>query len=143
MKSYLIQRGKFEDRDYKKGLDSIVELDYMGAAEFEFGALPKSLANIRNRIQYYIYFDISIGTNVVTVFCYKDKKDEIRDYLNLLADGKMTLHERSDFDNWIHPSKYYQSKINFWWDIENDLMFWKHNPEFELKFKSIISIKPT
>lgn len=142
MKTYLIQRGKFFDREYKKGIDSIVELDYMGAAEFEFGALPKSLGNMREKINYYIYFDISIGLNVISVFCHKDKKDEVRDYLNELADNKMRLHERSDFDNYIHPSKYYQSKVNFWWDIENDLMFWKRNPEFELKFRNIICVKP-
>lgn len=44
---YLVQRMKRVDRDYKTGLDSLFELDYMGSAEFEYGAVPASLKRIR------------------------------------------------------------------------------------------------
>jgi len=34
-------------RDNRKGIDACFEFDYMGSAEFEFGALPKSVARMR------------------------------------------------------------------------------------------------
>jgi hypothetical protein len=43
----LIQRAKFEDRNYKKGIDSIINLAYMGSSEFEWGAVQESLQRIR------------------------------------------------------------------------------------------------
>lgn len=38
---YLIQSGKFKnvDMDDITGIDSLIQLKYMGAAEFEFGVL--------------------------------------------------------------------------------------------------------
>ena len=51
---YLIQRGKFESRDFKEGIDSILKFDYMGSSEFEWGALPKSLQAIRDKKEDYV-----------------------------------------------------------------------------------------
>ena len=42
---HLIQRGTIKEGEYT-GLDSLINYDYMGAAEFEFGALPKALTNL-------------------------------------------------------------------------------------------------
>ncbi len=44
---YLVQRGKFREtprKDPIQGIDDLVEWDYMGSSEFEWGALPASLA---------------------------------------------------------------------------------------------------
>lgn len=44
MQPYLIQRGGFKLAPKEiTGPDSILRFDYMGSAEFEFGALPQSL----------------------------------------------------------------------------------------------------
>lgn len=66
---YLVQRAKFNDRTDKRGIDNILQFDYMGSAEFEFGALPKSLENIRKKINDYVYFDVVVGGKNITVFC--------------------------------------------------------------------------
>jgi hypothetical protein len=149
MKTYLIQRGKFEEHQNRKGIDSIVSFDYMGAAEFEFGALPESLTNIRNQIDKYGYNEFFVLNKPITIFCKHIHIEEIQLYLDSLANNSMSLHESSEFDTYIKPSKYaieWQMKrghtTDFWWDIDNDIMFWKSNKEFENKFKSIISIKP-
>ena len=55
----------------------------------------------------------------------------------------MKLKEFSAFDSYIKNSGYFKDKFDFWWDIENDLMFWKKNSEFENKFKTIIPTKPS
>lgn len=150
METYLIQRAKFENRDFKKGIDSIINLDYMGSSEFEWGAIPKSLGNIRSRINEYTYLDVPLDNKVISVFCKDNQKSEVKTYLKELSENKVQLKEHSDFNTYINPSKYeinWQDKrghkTDFWWDIDNDIMFWKKNPEFEIKFKSIISINPS
>jgi hypothetical protein len=82
MKTTLIQRGKFDNRDYKKGIDSIVRFDYMGSSEFEWGALPESLGKIRDSINDYTYLDVPIKDKVITVFCQDSQKSEVKQYLN-------------------------------------------------------------
>jgi hypothetical protein len=89
MKTWLLQRAKFSDRDFKKGIDSIVQFDYMGSSEFEWGALPNSLGRIRA----YTYLDVPIGDKVITVFCKESQKTEIKQYLETLAEGKMNTKE--------------------------------------------------
>lgn len=142
MKTTLIQRAKFENRDYKKGIDSIVHFDYMGSSEFEWGALPESLGKIRDLINDYTYLDVQIKDKVITVFCKDSQKSEVKQYLTELSENKWHLQEYSDFDNYINP-KFIKSRTDFWWDISNHLMFWRKDNEFESKFKTIIATKPS
>ena len=142
MKTTLIQRAKFENRDYKKGIDSIVHFDYMGSSEFEWGALPESLGKIRDSINDYTYLDVPIKDKVITVFCKDSQKSEIKQYLTELSENKWHLQEYSDFDNYINP-QFMKSRTDFWWDISNHLMFWRKDNEFESKFKTIIATKPS
>lgn len=73
-------------------LKDIFEFDYMGSAEFEFGAVPEALQAIGKAKEDYIAFQIpkvrykhtdwetrkeSIGTNPVYVICHKDWKEEV------------------------------------------------------------------
>jgi hypothetical protein len=141
MKTSLVQRGKFSDRNWKKGIDSIVEFDYMGSSEFEYGALPESLNKIRENISEYAYLDVPLKGKVISVCCKDSQKSEILTYLTELSDSKFRLQEYSDFDTYINPSQYFKSNTDFWWDIQNNLMFWRKNQEFETKFKSIIENK--
>lgn len=143
MKTWLIQRGKFENKEQKSGIDSILSFDYMGSSEFEWGALPESLGNIRSELNEYIYLDVLIQDKTITVFCKDSQKNDIKTYLTELAEKKMRLKNFSAFDSYIKNDGYFKNKFDFWWDIENDLMFWKKNNEFELKFKTIIATKPS
>lgn len=142
MKTTLIQRAKFENRDYKKGIDSIVHFDYMGSSEFEWGALPESLGKIRDLINDYTYLDVPIKDKVITVFCKDSQKSEVKQYLTELSENKWHLQEYSDFDNYVNP-QFMKSRTDFWWDISNHLMFWRKDNEFESKFKTIIATKPS
>lgn len=140
MKTWLIQRGRFQTRE-KNGIDSILRFDYMGSAEFEFGAMPESLDKIRSCISEYTYLDVPMKDKVITVFCKDSQKTDIKTYLEELAENKMGLKEYSDFDSYINPV-HFPNRTDFWWDIENNLMFWKKNVEFETNFKAIIEKAP-
>lgn len=136
MNAYLLQRGRFNKSPWKVGIDSILKFDYMGSSEFEWGALPKSLSRIREKDQY-TYLDIPVKDKVISVYCKESQKSEVREYLNKLAENVFHLQEYSDFDTYINPSNL-KSRTDFWWDINNDLMFWGKNHEFEANFKKLI-----
>lgn len=147
-KPYLIQRATFQDREGKKGIDAIISLDYMGSAEFEWGALPESLGRIRKNIEEYHYHKVEINNKSIMVFT-KENIKEVTEILEELRDNKLHLKEFSDFNTYVNPSNYdkeWQSKrphsTDFWWDIDNDIMFWKDNIGFELKFKVLIQYNP-
>ena len=141
MEAWLIQRCKFENRDYKTGIDSILDYDYMGSSEFEWGALPAALKRIRMGIENYTYININIEGKDISVFCKISQVAEIEQYLNELAKNKIQLKEFSAFDQYIKGDGHFSDRFDFWWDIDNDLMFWKKNEEFEMKFRKIIQTK--
>lgn len=140
--AYLIQRGKFINNESKNGIDKIIYYDYMGSAEFEWGALPKSLNRIRQDIDNYIYLDIPIKDKVISVFCKYSLKNDIEQYLIALSENRWILKEFSAFDSYINNDGYFKDKFDFWWDIGNDIMFWRSNNKFEEKFKSLINYNP-
>lgn len=149
MRAYLIQRASFKSKVFGKGIDSILEFDYMGSSEFEFGAKPKSLQEIRKSIgnhDNYIFKDVEYNKKVITVFLKKEQEAKLDEYLlQIMNNPKPRLKERSDFNTWINPTAFdleRMPKTDFWWDIENHIMFWKKNDDFELMFKSLINIKP-
>lgn len=136
---YLIQRGKFQRRDFKQGIDSILSFDYMGSSEFEFGALGKSLKRVRDLAKDYIILELSLNDKKpknITVVCKKEDANEIPDILIKLSKEKIFLKERCDFYNYIYPETKYASKSNtdFWWDIENDYFFFRQNNDFLAQF---------
>lgn len=155
MKPYLIQRAKFVNNSNGKGMDSILNFDYMGSAEFEFGALPQSLARIRKCMADYVQFQYNCTgdikdslkvlknnsdtskNKIVIIFCKKEKKEEVCKIIEGLSDDKFILKEYCDLFNWVH-NKERKYNNDFWWDIENDFMFWKFNPEFNTKFEKLI-----
>ena len=148
-KPYLIQRAKFEKHASKdaKGIDALLRFDYMGSAEFEFGALPKSLKRTREAIDQYTSFQYSFKghpTKLVTVFCKKEAVEEVTQVLELLVKREIRLKEYCDLNYFVNPSESRNPTWDndFWWDIDNDFFFWKFNPEFDQRIKEAIKTKP-
>jgi len=132
---YLIQQAEIYDDPETKGLDSILDFDYMGSAEFEYGALAKSLKEIRKDIEEYVFSNVEIETKSISVFCKKADLDEIVSSIRKLAKNEIHLKEWIDFSDWLN---YKKVRNKFWWDIGNNFMFWASNAEFELKFLQVI-----
>lgn len=146
LRPWLIQRAFFLDRKGRKGIDSILQFDYMGSAEFEFGALGESLSRIRGRLDDYTSNTFWIGDRKEIHIFYPNNIDttDILVYLRELGVGEIRLKERSDFDTYVNPEDaMFPNRTDFWWDIDNDIMFWKNDPEpggFNEKFRNAISI---
>jgi hypothetical protein len=142
-KTYLLQRAKFEDDSSRKGIDSVLSFDYMGSHEFECGALPQSLKSIREDISKYIHFQYyfkDYPSKCASVFCKKEAKDSVIDTIEQLSKKELRLKEYCDLDKYISDDNKFRHS-DFWWDIENNFMFWKFNPDFGSKFLELIKNK--
>ena len=127
MKTTLIQRAKFENRDFKKGIDSIVHFDYMGSSEFEWGALPTALKILTKSadklitIQYDILKDI-YDNNIWIIALNEKDADEYSKYIKDIYDEKIRLKECPYLKEYM-INKDSNSLTNAWWDIDNNVMF--------------------
>ena len=122
---YLLQRGSVkDDPSAKNKFSDNVSTDYMGAAEFEFGALPKSLREINSNIEK--YHTISVPTIkrsgnpllVWSAFPFQEIPEYVKQ-LNKIVEGKQHLKEASGLDK----DSYLSKRTDFWWDLDNNVMF--------------------
>lgn len=148
-----IQRCIFEDREDRKGIDGVLIFDYMGYAEYEFGALNKSLKHIRNSFSSYGTSTVSLATpdgisKLVTMFAPVSIMAEYTEFLQDLAADKV----RNQGVTYFIESLRYDSKRTYtkaerfsiydkplcWWDIGTNVLFWIENPEHEKKILNAI-----
>lgn len=134
---YLIQRGQIitplAAPDTR--LSRAVDLDYMGSSEFEFGALPRSFRAFEKGNRVLRLFP-AISENSVPLRVFSILSDEEFEqygkYLLRLHGDDIHLKERSEFE----ANRPTWAKANFWWDIENHVMwgfhkvFMKRVPDF-------------
>lgn len=133
---YLIQRGSFKDADgvseEELDIDSLIKFEYMGSAEFEFGALNKSYNRIMNSYSDYKCLKTDIFSESgyeCIVFCKAIDKKEVVENILGLALNQFRLKEMSRFDIYFKKTSKltkYEKELttNFWLDIDNDYMFW-------------------
>lgn len=130
MKFWLIQRGKFRN-NLKEATGflgpkpcNLIDPDYMGSAEFEFGAIPKAYRRIHGRFNKYKLHITDLKTYGGVPFClycldnhYEEILSEIKTYL----ETDYRLKERSGMKSHFNNSSYYKfdRTTNFWWCIDS------------------------
>lgn len=145
MQMYLVQRGNFRDNVVKNvtketcltGKNGLIDLDYMGSAEFEFGAIPASFRIIMYEMEKYSLFPnvfYTVRGVPVNVFCRNDQRHDIvktiHDYIED-CDPKTIRHYRlkepiyfeHHMIDWYSTNDCFKRYYNFWWDIRNQFMF--------------------
>ena len=137
---WLIQRAKINKplAPPATKLSDAVRFDYMGSAEFEFGALPESLRRIEKRFEsstICLIDWLTEDSKPLRVFSpFNDGEyNEYVDFLDRLRSsplGFVRLKERSEFSLAERSSAFEKGDTsylsNFWWDITNDVMFSFH-----------------
>lgn len=116
-------------------LTNSVRFDYMGPAEFEFGALPLSLKTIRaNKANMQIRQVGSIredghkGKPLMVLSYFDDQAfSDYQGLLSNLRNNSVRLKEISYFS--LKDPHFNSSLPDFWWDIQNDAM-WSFNAEY-------------
>jgi len=119
-------------------LNESVNLDYMGNAYFEFGALPKSLRRIEQKAHLFRMRrleDIKSDTGfTLRVYSYLNDR-EFEQYhkclrmMRGLEKANFNLEESTHFEVMKNGGFSFVSGTNFWWDIRNDVM-WSFNKTF-------------
>jgi hypothetical protein len=169
--NYLIQRGFINEDafNYKiDNFDQVVKLDYMGAAEYEFGALPESLARMRKAeinfapIQFgpkgeekyfFLIFKNDPKSDVIT----KDVEEVLQALYNAEVNWKKppkyTVKRGTMFHKYFEgPTKTELKKgckkktierpnygyMNFWWDIVYDWMIVPTDENFSPKYLDLV-----
>jgi hypothetical protein len=131
-KPYLIQRAKIAQplkKDTKR-LSEAVDFDYMGSAEFEFGALPRSFRRIEKNLALFTKRTISTiaqGDVPLQVWSYLSDS-QFAEYTEWLTALRKTSQIYTKEPTHFEIDRAYRRYINtnFWWDIENDVMFGFH-----------------
>jgi hypothetical protein len=145
---YLIQRGTMK-KGMAVGMDSFVDYDYMGAAEFECGALGEALRRLLEKLDVLRAFPTGLNApkgSEVWFVAPEENADAVRGVLLKLAEGDhkhFFLKEHSEFRDAIHGRIAIRGGIeypttNFWWDIEND---WVAVLGSENAYRLIIALK--
>lgn len=136
---YLIQRAEVKTPFVVGGrISEVLSLDYMGSAEFEFGATAKSLRALQeNKDNIKLSVDNRIVENEKSlriVHTFSDEEyEKYFDYLLQLRSDKLRLKERSQFN----PGR--QGSTNAWWDIENHVFWSFHKPLMNNLSNSLIA----
>jgi len=120
---WLVQRAKFKDVKIENivGIDSLLSMDYMGSAEFEFGGLPQSLRRMVANFNQYEVFTVNkvkdSEDNSMRIYCNKNVFEPVRENAIHLSENSYGYKEVCDMQKYIKGNK---DKNNFWWDIDQD-----------------------
>ena len=150
-KFYLIQRGSFEEDLSKKfygltGMHGLVDLDYMGNAEFEFNAIQHAYRRIMHHMEsnaydYYICEDIKdVNGNPFILFCKKEQYENIKEELKAYIENPYRLKSFFPIKKHITGDK---TSTNFFWCIDRtdtgDWMGWFFDEDKTDTFKNVIN----
>ena len=134
-KPYLVQRANFKNLKTENGsIDDTLYFDYMGSAEFEFGALPKSLKRITSKIDSVIITEnndceSSVDGGHLRIISIVEPTEEYLKAIDDIASGDHELKESAHMGKMVSGKGFRGESIKpgdwchteAWWDIENDV----------------------
>lgn len=137
MSYHLVQRCKapYGNPDPSRGFDGFFRLDYMGSAEFEFGAIPDSLKRMRAADDLTRkHRDITIDGVTRRVFfvgslaTLKVKADQFEEWAAKGFRGKESSYFPELFADrhpWRpeSPAPQFMTEVELWWALNEDVMF--------------------
>lgn len=145
----LVQRGHIQRPIDVTSLYAAVELTFMGAAEFEGGALPASIDRLYQHIlageaSFVSFPSIRVGEDVLIGFGPFNAESRFfyEEQLALVASRKARLHEETSLPELMALSstslvRYRKDFPDFWWDIQNDVLLF-FDPGLQEKLVDIL-----
>lgn len=144
---YLIQRARVNTplAEASERLSNAVNFDYMGSAEFEFGALPKSFRALQSmRANWKLRLVPHLTENDVPLRVFGAlSDDQFAAYVKHLEEfrkpgNRMHTKESVCFEAKLSSEKKSRWDPDFWWDIDNHVMF-GFNKNFMNRLESHVS----
>jgi len=122
----------------------IFSFDYMGAAEFEFGAVPEFFQNVVNNIKSYSSWSLEINNTPVYVIGQKELKEQITERIKEISkEGKIYTKEFVGLEEACGLDKRYSKedcRFIGWLELDNNFLFFVDKDAFE-KTKKLFEIK--
>lgn len=106
-------------------LSKAVNFDYMGSSEFEWGALPKAFK--ASSLSPTLTLKFIQEQNLRILLPQGITLEEYLPYLDKMKEQKLRLKESISYG--LDPKDIFHQRDNFWWDIENNVM-WSHHKQF-------------
>ena len=135
MRFYCIQKGVFRENENDKyvGIDRFVDLQDMFYAEYECGSLPKSLKSMTKDFDNMEFFTHTFRKSKNRPETKKIKilanindegvKEEIINHITNIGNRKVSTKGYSWFPSFLENEAGQENKSDFWWSIEDDVMF--------------------
>jgi hypothetical protein len=122
---YLVQRGKIRRPLVDGRFSDAVNLDYMGSAEFEWGALPKSLRALQAQVDAIkITVDPRITENEKSVrVLHTFDEATFEEYFTYLLKMRADTHNMKELSHFEEGRTKYHLETDFWWDVDNHVMW--------------------
>ena len=133
-----LKNGGLSD-DAMQLLSPLFRFDYMGSAEFEWGAVPESFRQIAKERKDYALWEYTIYDTTFYVIAEKSLKEEVNAVIKKLADKKLYLKESSGVDVACGKSMWTtkeQCQYIGWLELNNNFLFFTDKNTAE----SIISL---
>lgn len=132
MRFYLVQRLELRKTPAASatGFDKYFALDYMGASEFEWGAVPKALKAMRAKPVSSQLLPVTINGRTRDVYLVTHDGNHLDAAKGLHTWGEGAAHgrpfygkEASHFDYQFAGIEYPYDDTTAWWSLEDDVAF--------------------
>lgn len=129
---YYIQLAKFKKHTGPvTGVDCLLNYEYMGSAEFEFGTLNQSLKDMAERVNELDIHRVNLVSNKnrnVFVICSSTEKDDVLKHIMNIYKNDGRFKEPTYFKYSLENDDYENVKRNYntyelWWDIRRNFIF--------------------
>lgn len=128
----------------KKGVDRYFSMDYMGSAEFEFGALPDSLGRMRKFREDLVIASIPVpGFKRMWFFGFETSFPEAEAFvLDQVGPQRHQLQEPSRILSSLNPNLPGDRYVGWWAvDAENPWMLFVKKDDAKLMRKCVLSVE--
>lgn len=117
-----------------KLLTPLFSFDYMGAAEFEWGAIPKFFQGFAKNVEKFGKWEININKTPIYVIGMTERKDLINERLIELSKGKGFTKEFVGLDQACGLSKWTKKedcRYIGWLELDNTFMFFTDKKAYD------------
>lgn len=126
VKPWLIQRWKVKNWKPSLKVSEYLAQDYMGSAEFEFGAIPKTLREFHSRLPRLVYTKFEINGTPLHLLSLPEHVEPYKEYLTEMSKGEyaVRLKERIRLQHILSKATgMTYMEDDFWWDLDNVVAF--------------------
>jgi len=121
---WLIQRWKVKEK-WKNSLkvSEYLKQDYMGSAEFEFGAVPRFLRSFHERLPRLVYTSFKVNRHQLHILTVPEFLTQYHEFLEAMAKDRyaVRLQERIGLQGILSNDRSGYEEDDFWTDLVNNV----------------------